>query len=184
MGREHVIQSWVKHEEDDWRRIPSNLLDTASGYSGEQVGQRIAPNNGNTAIRATVPGWLPNGKADIAGAADPADDAKGDPLLMVDPAFKVLLEYPGKVAAVEAAYKAGKIPESLYRSALRVLDVKADKAQRKIDKLTGSTLLEEENAPEEEPELIPVVLEEDAITPYKPTPDEAERAIKNFINGE
>ena len=184
MGREHVIQSWVKHEEDDWRVIPPHLLDTASGYSGEQVGQRVARNNGNTAIRAVVPGWLPNGRADIAGAADPADDAKGDPLLMVDPAFKTLLEYPGKVAALEAAHRAGKLPDSLYRSALRVLAVKADKAQRKIDKLAASVLLEEENAPGEEPELIPVVLEEDAITPYKPTPEEAAEAIKNFMNGE
>lgn len=184
MGREHVIQSWVKHDEDDWRRIPPELLDTASGYSGEQVGQRVARNNGNTAIRAVVPGWLPNGQADIAGAADPADDAKGDPLLMVDPAFKVLLEYPGKVAALEAAHNAGKIPESLYRNALRVLDVKADKAQRKIDKLAGSVLLEEENAPEEVEEYAAPVLEEDAITPYKPTPEEAAAAIKNFMNGQ
>lgn len=184
MGREHVIQSWVKHDEDDWRRIPPELLDTASGYSGEQVGQRIARNNGNTAIRATVPGWLPNGRADIAGAADPADDAKGDPLLMVDPAFKVLLEYPGKAAALDAAFKAGKMPESLYRSALRVLDVKADKAQRKIDKLAGSVLLEEENAPDEVEEYTAPPLEEDAITPYKPTPEEAAAAIKNFMNGE
>ena len=184
MGREHVIQSWVKHDEDDWRRIPPDLLDTASGYSGEQVGQRVARNNGNTAIRATVPGWLPNGRADIAGAADPADDAKGDPLPMVDPAFKTLLEYPGKVAALEAAHKAGKIPESLYRSALRVLDVKADKAQRKIDKLAGSVLLEEENAPEEVEEYTAPPLEEDAITPYKPTPEEAAAAIKNFMNGQ
>lgn len=184
MGREHVIQSWVKHDEDDWRRIPPELLDTASGYSGEQVGQRIARNNGNTAIRAVVPGWLPNGRADIAGAADPADDAKGDPLLMVDPAFKTLLEYPGKVAALEAAHKAGKIPESLYRSALRVLDVKADKAQRKIDKLAGSVLLEEENAPDEVEEYTAPPMEEDAITPYKPTPEEAAAAIKNFMSGE
>ena len=154
MGREHVIQSWVKHDEDDWRVIPPDLLDTASGYSGEQVGQRVARNNGNTAIRATVPGWLPNGRADIAGAADPADDAKGDPLLMVDPAFKTLLEYPGKVAALTKAYEAGKMPENLYRSALRILDVKADKAQRKIDKLAGSTLLEEENTPGKSRSLI------------------------------
>lgn len=181
MGREHVVQSWVKHDEDDWRVIPPHLLDTASGYSGEQVGQRVARNNGNTAIRATIPGWLPNGQADIAGAADPADDAKGDPLLLVDPAFKTLLEYPGKVAALTKAYEAGKMPESLYRSALRVLDVKADKAQRKIDKLAGSVLLEEENAPEEEPELDPVVLEEDAITPYHPTPGEAAQALRNYF---
>lgn len=181
MGREHVVQSWVKHDEDDWRVIPPDLLDTASGYSGEQVGQRIATNNGNTMIRAVVPGWLSNGRADIAGAADPADEAKGDPLLLVDPAFKVLLEYPGKVAALEAAYKAGKLPDSLYRSALRVLDVKADKAQRKIDKLAGSVLLEEESAPDEEPELIPVVLEEDAITPYHPTPKEAAQALRNYF---
>ena len=184
MGREHVIQSWVKHDEDDWRRIPPELLDTASGYSGEQVGQRVARNNGNTAIRAVVPGWLPNGRADIAGAADPADDAKGDPLLMVDPAFKVLLDYPGKAAALDAAFKAGKMPESLYKSALRVLDVKADKAQRKIDKLAGSVLLEEENAPDEVEEYTAPPLEEDAITPYKPTPEEAAAAIKNFMNGE
>nr|DAY73704.1 MAG TPA: hypothetical protein [Caudoviricetes sp.] len=182
MGREHVIQSWVKHDEDDWRVIPPELLNTASGYSGEQVGQRIATNNGNTAIRAVVPGWLPNGRADIAGAADPAEDAKGDPLLMVDPAFKTLLEYPGKVAALTKAYEAGKMPESLYRRALRVLDVKADKAQRKIDKLAGSVLLEEENAPEEEPELDPVVLEEDAIASYQPTPEEEEEAINNYKN--
>lgn len=181
MGREHVIQSWVKHDEDDWRVIPPDLLDDASGYSGEQVGQRVARNNGNTAIRATVPGWLPNGRADIAGAADPADDAKGDPLLMVDPAFKVLLEYPGKVAALTKAYEAGRMPESLYRSALRVLDVKADKAQRKIDKLAGSVLLEEENAPEEVEEYTAPPMEEDAITPYHPTPEEAAQALRNYF---
>lgn len=187
MGREHVIQSWVKHDEDDWRRIPPDLMDDASGYSGEQVGQRIANNNGNTRIRGIAPGWLPNGKADIAGAGETPDNAKGDPLALVDPAFRVLLEYPSKVAALEEAHKAGKIPDSLYKNALRVLDVKADKAQRKIDKLTASLLLEEESAPEvveEETQVIPVFLEEDAITPYKPTPEEAALAIKNFLNGE
>lgn len=184
MGREHIVQTWVKHDPDDIRRIPPELLDNASGYSGEQVGQRTARNNGNTLIRSTAPGWLANGRADIAGASDPADDAKGDPLLLVDPAFKVLLDYPIKAAALDAAFKAGKMPESLYKSALRVLEVKADKAQRKIDKLAGSVLLEEENAPNEEPEFIPVPLEEYAITPYKPTPEEAAAAIKNFMNGE
>ena len=184
MAREHVIQSWVKHDEDDWRVIPPELLNTASGYSGEQVGERVGRGNGNTLIRGVAPGWLPNGNADIAGAADPADDAKGDPLLLVDPAFKVLLDYPGKAAALDAAFKAGKMPESLYKSALRVLDVKADKAQRKIDKLAGSVLLEEENEPEEVEEYAAPVLEEDAITPYKPTPEEAARALKNFLNGE
>jgi len=184
MGREHVIQSWVKHDEDDWRKIAPDLLDDASGYSGEQVGQRVARNNGNTAIRGTVPGWLPNGRADIAGAADPADEAKGDPLLLVDPAFKVLLDYPGKAAALDAAFKAGRMPESLYKSALRVLDVKADKAQRKIDKLAGAVLLEEENAPDEVEEVPAEPREEDAITPYRPTPEEAARALKNFLNSE
>lgn len=184
MGREHVIQSWVKHEEDDWRRIPEDLLNSASGYSGEQVGQRTAPNNGNTRIRSVVPGWLANGKADIDGAADPADEAKGDPLLLVDPAFKVLLDYPGKVAALDAAYKAGRMSESLYKMAIRVLDVKADKAQRKIDKLQAHILLEEEIAPGEELDErnAPEILEEDLIAPYIPTKEEREKALENFKN--
>ena len=73
------------------------------------------------------------------------------------------------------------MPESLYRSALRVLDVKADKAQRKIDKLAGSVLLEEENAPEEVEEYTAPPLEEDAITPYHPTPEEAAQALRNYF---
>lgn len=186
MGREHVIQSWVKHEEDDWRVIPPDLLNDASGYSGEQVGQRIAPNNGNTRIRSVAPGWLANGKADINGAADPADDAKGDPLLLVDPAFKVLLEYPGKVAALDAAFKAGRMSKNVYEMAIRVLDVKADKAQRKIDKLRAHTLLEEEIAPGVDipTDAPPELLEEDLIPPYVPTKEEREKAINNFKNSD
>lgn len=181
MGREHIIQSWVKHDEDDWRTIPRGLLDDASGYSGEQVGNRHAVNNGNTRVRSVKPGYLANGKADIASAADPADDAKGDPLLLVDPAFKTLLEYPGKVEALTRAYEAGRMPESLYKSALRVLDVKADKAQRKIDKLAASVLLEEENAPIVEEEEAPI-FEEHALTPYDPTPEEAQEALQKYLS--
>lgn len=182
MGREYVIQSWVKHDADDWRNIPDHLVDESAGYSGEQVGNRAVRSNGNTRIRGAVPGYLPSGKADIAGAADPADDAKGDPLLLVDPAFKVLLDYPGKVATLEKAFNDGRLPEHLYKSALRVLDVKADKAQRKIDKLIGHVLIEEEDQPEQEPEFYSVPLEEHQIPEYQPTPEEAAQALKDFIN--
>lgn len=180
MAREHVIQSWVKHDEDDWRKIDPALLDDSDGYSGEQVGRRTATSNGNTRIRATVEGFLPNGKADIDGAADPADDGKGNPLLLVDPAFKVLLDYPGKVAALDAALKAGTIPKSLYETALKVLDAKQEKAQQKIDKLASEAPTDE--GEEQEEEIPAVTLEEDEIPPYVPTDEERERAIKNFEN--
>ena len=179
MGREYVIQSWVKHDADDWRNVPDHLVDNGPGYSGEQVGNRAAKSNGNTLIRATVPGFLPNGKADIDGAADQADDAKGNVLLTIDPAFKVLLDYPGKAAALDKALKAKQITESLHRQALAILDAKQQKAQDKIDKLASEAPREEEEQEEAPP---PPPLEEDAITPYKPSLSELKAALENYKN--
>lgn len=180
MGREYVVQSWVKHDEDDWRNIPDHLLDDSAGYSGEQIGNRQAKSNGNTLIRSSVSGYLPNGKADIAGAADPADDKTGNPLLLVDPAYKILLEYPGKVAALEKAFNEGKLAQSLFKQALKILDAKQEKAQRKIDALAAS-LAEHDEEPEEEA-TPPPPLEEEAIQVYKPTEEEEKQALENFNN--
>lgn len=177
MGREHVIQSWVKHEDDDWRNIPENLLDNASGYSGEQVGNRQAVNNGNVHVRASRPGYLANGKADIAGAADPADDIKGNPLLSVDPAYRVLLEYPAKVAALDAALKSGAIVKSIYDQALHILDVKHEKAQDKIHTLS-SVRLEDDPEPEEI-EVVAEPVPEDVIAEYFPS--KGEKEIADYI---
>ena len=180
MGREYVIQSWVKHDQDDWRNIPDHLVDNGPGYSGEQIGNRAAQSNGNTLIRGLVPGFLPNGKADIDGAAEPGGDLKGNPLLKIDPAFKVLLDYPLRVAELDQALTAKVITPGLHRQAMAILNAKQEKAQNKLDKLASE-------APQDESEEIaeewtPPPREEDAIPEYQPTPEEEEQAKKNFEN--
>ena len=114
MGREYVIQSWVKHDANDPRIIPDDMIDNAPGYSGEQVGNRSARSHGNTKTRSDRPGWLANGNADIASAEDDSDGAKDNPLYKVDPAFRVLDEYPSKIAALDAALDYGSYTEFAF----------------------------------------------------------------------
>jgi len=171
MGREYVIQSWVKHDPDDWRVSPDELLDHSVGYSGEQVGNRLARSNGNVRTR-TIPGWNPDGTADIAGAAEPERAPRRvNPLYAIDPAFKILEEYEGRAAAMLADLEAGKITKGTYDLAMRVLDNKLKKAEEKIHKL--AELDEEEQEEEEAPEIFADAAHSEAFT---------EEELKNALN--
>ena len=181
MGREYVIQSWVKHDANDPRIIPDDMIDHMVGYSGEQIGNRAAKSNGNTKTRSVRPGWLANGNADIASAADPSDDAKNNPLYSIDPAFKVLEEYPAKLAALDKAYEEKRVAWTVYNTAKMVLDAKLIKAQEKINKLVTIAQEEDQDDQEEEEEIMPT-LEEEEIQPYMPTEEEKRQALKNYEN--
>lgn len=137
MGREYVIQSWVKHEEGDHRIIPDELIDHAPGYSGEQIGNRNAKSNGSTWSRV-APGWLPNGKADLSTAVDVSEDSKGNPLILVDSAYKILLDYEPKVTALQNALAGNKITKGSFEQALKVLDAKLYNAEKRLEKLLNT----------------------------------------------
>lgn len=144
MGREYVVQSWVKHDANDPRIIPDHLVDDTTGYSGEQVGNRLARSNGNTKTRSDRPGWLANGNADIASAADDSDNTKNNPLYKIDPAFRVLDDYPRQLAALDAAYESGAITWTAYSTAKNVLDGKLIQAERKLAKIAAIAQEEDE----------------------------------------
>ena len=177
MGREYVVKTWVRHEPGDPSVIPDHMVDDMPGYSGEQIGNRNAKSNGNTKARGVVAGWLANGDADIAGAADPADEIKGNPLTLVDPAYKVLIDYPAKVSQLDKALEAKQITQGQYNQALAILGNKLEKAESKLLALAAS----EEQEEHQEPEPLPVY-EEDLIAPYRPTEEEKHQALKNFEN--
>ena len=163
MGREYVIQSWVKHDPDDWRVIPDELLDHSVGYSGEQVGNRLARSNGNVRTR-TIPGWNPDGTADIAGAAEPERAPRRvNPLYAIDPAFKILEEYEPKVTALTADLEARRITQGTFDLAMKVLDNKLKKAEAKIHKLAEPDE-EEEQEEESEPVLFAEVAQSEGFT--------------------
>lgn len=189
MGREYIIQTWVKHDANDPRVIPDELLDHSTGYSGQQVGNRLAKSNGNVKTWKEQQGFLRNGQADINGAFDEEEAAKDEllarkanPLLSVDPAFKTLLDYEHKVKALQDAFDRGQIDRLSFESALRVLDVKADKAERKLAALKAHILLEEENdEPEENSYLL---LVEHTVPPYQPTLKERAIAVSEWASYE
>ena len=137
MGREYVIQSWVKHDGDDHRIIPDELIDHAPGYSGEQIGNRNAKSNSNTWARV-APGWLPNGKADLSSAVDVSEESKGNPLILVDSAYKTLLDYEPKVTALKNALAGNRITKGSFDQALKVLDSKLYNAERRLEKLLNT----------------------------------------------
>lgn len=183
MGREYVIQSWVKHEADDPRIIPDHLIDESTGYSGEQIGNRLARSNGNVKARYVRPGWLANGDADLSSAEDPSDGAKDNPLYKVDPAFRVLDEYPSKIAALDQALESKRITWTAYNMAKNVLDGKLIQAERKLAKIAAIAQEEdEETTEEEEYEEIPPLLCVDAFPDYQPTEEEKRIALENFEN--
>ena len=158
MGREYVVKTWVKHEDNDPNVIPSHLIDGSISYSGEQVGNRNAKSNGNTWSRV-APGWLPNGKADLSSAVDMTEESKGSPLLLVDSSYKTLLDYEHKVNALKNGLAAHRITKSEYERALLVLDAKLHNAEKRITKLIDSLPVEE--IQEESPD---VVLEEGELS--------------------
>lgn len=182
MGREYVVQSWVKHDANDPRIIPDHLVDDTTGYSGEQVGNRLARSNGNTKTRSDRPGWLANGNADIASAADESDTAKDNPLYKIDPAFRVMDEYPSKLAALDAALESKRITWTAYSTAKSVLDGKLIQAERKLAKIAAVAQEEDQEEIEEEYEEIPDLLCVDAMPDYQPTEEEKRLALENFEN--
>lgn len=180
MGREYVVQSWVKHDENDPRIIPDHLVDDSTGYSGEQIGNRLARSNGNVKARSLRPGWLANGNADLSSAEDSSDGAKDNPLYKIDPAFRVLDEYPSKIAALDAALESKRITWTAYSTAKSVLDGKLIQAERKLAKIAAIAQEEDSEAPDYETEEIPELDDLDALPAYIPTPQEMIAANKKY----
>lgn len=179
MGREYVIQSWVKHEASDPRIIPDDMIDHAPGYSGEQVGNRLARSHGNTRTRSDRPGWLANGNADIASAADDSDNAKNNPLYAIDPAFRVMDEYPVKLAALDAALESGALPWSAYSAAKAVLDGKLIQAERKLAKIAAIT--QEEDQEEEDDQAVECIAFDHFLPVFEASPEEKKEAEKSYL---
>lgn len=134
-GRQYTIQTWVKHEDNDYRLLTDPDADSW-GYNGEQSGDRK---------RSSREGFLANGKADIASAADRNEAYKDNPLFKVDPAYKVLAGYTEQLDNLDKALHEKLIPYSVYEQAVRVIHVKQHKAQQKIDKLLAVELPEDED---------------------------------------
>lgn len=179
MGREYVIQSWVKHDANDPRIIPDDMIDHAPGYSGEQVGNRSARSHGNTKTRSDRPGWLANGNADIASAADDSDGAKDNPLYKVDPAFRVLDEYPSKIAALDAALESKRITWTAYSTAKSVLDGKLIQAERKLAKIAA--IVQEEDQEEEDDHAVECIAFDHFLPVFEATQEEKKQAEKNYL---
>ena len=134
-GRQYAIQTWVKHDDSDPRLLTDPESDNW-GYSGEQLGDRK---------RSSKEGFLANGKADIASAADRNEAYKDNPLFKVDPAYKVLAGYTEQLDNLDKALHEKLIPYSVYEQAVRLIHVKQHKAQQKIDKLLAVELPEDED---------------------------------------
>jgi len=148
MGREYVVQSWVKHDEGDPRVIPAHLLDDSAGYSGEQIGNRRFRSHGNTKIRSNTPGWYTDGTADLGAYADQNEISKSNPLFDIDPAYKILASYQDRIEALDKALHTGALPQSVYDQAVAVLNAKHEKASQKLQKIIDSVKEEtEEQAP-------------------------------------
>lgn len=179
MGREYVVRTWVKHDKNDPNVIPDYLLDESAGYSGEQVGNRLARSHGNTKIRSSVPGWYADGTADLGAFADQNEVSKANPLFKIDPAFRVLAEYQDKILELDNALHAGDLPQSLYDQAVKVLNAKHQKAQDKIDKLAGENEIDQD----ELINLPTIQAFANGVREYVPTEAEKEKALKLYFNG-
>ena len=144
-GRHYYMQSWVKCDEDDPRRMVDPDSDSW-GYSGEQIGDRKRASN-----RAVPVGFLPDGRADIASASDRNEAMRDNPLLKIDPAFKVITEYADKSAVLRDSLDKKLITKEQYTLAQDVLDGKLDKAYEKLNKLQQYAKREEDNTATAEP---------------------------------
>ena len=133
MSRTYQMQTWVGERYPD---TPEQ-----DDYSGEQIGNRK-----KRSVNVT-PGYNENGQADLGFYSDPNETFKTNPVLSIDPAFKVLASYQEDLQKLTDAYDKKIIPKSVYDMAVIALNVKADKAQRKLDKLREYVLLEDENQP-------------------------------------
>ena len=134
MARQYVMQTWVKHDDNH----PNVVPDLVGDYSGEQIGNRK---------RSSVqvkPGYLANGQADIASCDDPRERIKADPTYSIHPAIKTIGEYEAKLASLDEALRENRITERQYDVAVKVLDVKLDKAYRAIKKLDDYVFMDDE----------------------------------------
>lgn len=139
--RQYAMQTWVKHDDNDSRLLANPDADNW-GYSGEQIGDRK---------RSSREGFLADGMADIASAADRNEAYKDNPLFKVDPAYKVLAGYTEQLDNLDKALHEKLIPYSVYEQAVRLVHVKQHKAQQKIDKLLAVELPEDEDSTPIEP---------------------------------
>lgn len=167
MARQYAIQSWVKHDDDH----PNLLPDIVGDYSGEQVGNR------KRASVAVTPGYDQNGNADLGYYSDPNETFKTNPLFQVDPAFKVLAGYQELADQLRNALDKGLIGKTVHSQAMQLLNVKIDKAERKIKKafehtfindepLIGETIVSEVVFPEDEIVSEKISLESEAYAIY------------------
>ena len=150
-GRQNTIQSWVKHDDDH----PNLLPETDDAYTGEQVKYRHKR-------ASATPGYDENGKADLGYYSDPNETFKSNPLFKVDPAFKVLAGYQETADQLRNALDKKVISETAYKQAIQLLNVKIDKAERKINKAFEHTFIDDEGQ-EEQPELVAVSYPEDEL---------------------
>ena len=149
-GRQNTIQSWVKHDDDH----PNLLPETDDAYTGEQVKYRHKR-------ASATPGYDENGKADLGYYSDPNETFKSNPLFKVDPAFKVLAGYQETADQLRNALDKKVISETAYNQAMQLLNVKIDKAERKINKAFEHTFLDDEE--QEQPEVVTVSYPEDEL---------------------
>ena len=152
MARQYAIQSWVKHDDDHPNLVP----DVVGDYSGEQIGNRQRQSV------AITPGYDENGNADLGYYSDPNETFKSNPLFKVDPAFKVLAGYQETADQLRNALDKKVISETAYKQAIQLLNVKIDKAERKINKAFEHTFIDDEGQ-EEQPELVAVSYPEDEL---------------------
>ena len=152
MARQYAIQSWVKHDDDHPNLVP----DVVGDYSGEQIGNRKRPSV------AITPGYDENGKADLGYYSDPNETFKSNPLFKVDPAFKVLAGYQETADQLRNALDKKVISETAYNQAIQLLNVKIDKAERKINKAFEHTFIDDEGQ-EKQPEVVTVSYPEDEL---------------------
>ena len=150
-GRQNTIQSWVKHDDDH----PNLLPETDDAYTGEQVKYRHKR-------ASATPGYDENGKADLGYYSDPNETFKSNPLFKVDPAFKVLAGYQETADQLRNALDKKVISETAYNQAMQLLNVKIDKAERKINKAFEHTFLTDEGQ-EKQPEVVTVSYPEDEL---------------------
>ena len=150
-GRQNTIQSWVKHDDDH----PNLLPETDDAYTGEQVKYRHKR-------ASATPGYDENGKADLGYYSDPNETFKSNPLFKVDPAFKVLAGYQETADQLRNALDKKVISETAYKQAIQLLNVKIDKAERKIEKAYSHIFLTDEGQ-EQQPEVVTVTYPEDEL---------------------
>ena len=150
MARTYQMQTWVGERYPD---TPEQ-----DDYSGEQIGNR------KKASVNVTPGYDENGNADLGFYSDPNETFKTNPVLSIDPAFKVLASYQEDLQKLTDAYDKNIITKTVYDLAVLALNVKQDKAQRKLNKLHNHVFIEDESLPEQTEECTTVLYPEDSVS--------------------